>query len=428
MAVTVNSIQTLVNQYLHGDTSTNSVSAADRLAAITESVKQVYNDFGFNQTNKTYVVNYFDTVNIYDITTALPDFLEPVDIRLAAGDNYQAFTRKTPREITVDIDLYFPDRSLTENAFAVEQANGNRTLIINHISKYSANSVSDANSLSDNNGTWALDTVNSDASNLRLDTVNFQQPGTAALEFDVTAAQSVNNRATIYNPSLAPIDMSNEFQVGALVFWVYLPDVVNFTSITVYWGSDSSATPSTKANYYSASATTGLSSAPWAIGWQRVEVDWNGAATVGTPNVKSIRFIQFDFNYGSGQVSKTGYHLQMIKVIRPEPMTLHYQSWYVGTNTGGTAITNFSATTDIPFFSGQYDFFDVYCAHLAASILFREMGLLQDANNEEGLASRESMRLKKKFPSQMLKQTKYFGVKGVNFRRRKRGSSGIYIN
>lgn len=419
MSLTVASIQTYVNQYLHGDTSTNSVSAADRLAAITESVKQMFNEFGVNQSNKTYTINYYDTVNTYDITSTIPDFLEPVDLRRLTPNNLNVFTRKTPREIAVDIDLYALNRSLLEDSFAVEQANGSRTLFINHISQYPALEVSEGDSLADNNGTWALDATNSDATNLRLDSVLFQQPGNAALEFDISVAQSSNNRATIYNASLSPIDFSTEYLVGSLVFWVYLPEVVNFTSITASYGSDTSATPATKANYYTGTSTTALNGGAWQIGWNRVAIPWSSTTTVGSPTITSIRYIEFQFNYTVSQTSKTGYHLQDIKMIRPESLVLHYESWYVGTSNSGTSLLAFTATTDIPFFSGQYDFLDVYCAHQAASILFRQMGLTSDANTEEDLAGRELTRMKKKFPSQRLTQTKSFGVKGINFRRRK---------
>lgn len=417
MAVTLSSIQDYLNQYL-GDTSNNSVTANDRVRAISESIKSVHNEFGFNQINKSYTLNYYDTVNTYDITTALPDFLEPVDIRRQPPDHLQAFTRKTPREMMVNIDLYGNTTSLAEESFAVEQTDGKRTLIVMHQSKYGSTVVDNCSSLT-TNGTWAADTTGSDASGLALDTVVFQFPSTASISFNTTVGQSVNNLATVYNPGLPTLDFTNFYNLGSMVFWIYLPDVTYVTSIKSYWGSDTAATPSTKANYYSNSVTTDIQGNGFIVGWNRIAIPWSSATTTGSPIKTSIKYIQFDVNYSASQTSKTLYRLDDIRMIRPEPLTLHYESWSVGTTTGGTTIYTFTTTTDIPFFSGQYDFFDIYCAHYAASILFDEMGLAIDAQRELNKANNEKAKLKKKFPTQRLTQTKSFGVKSINLRRRK---------
>lgn len=425
MSLTVASIQTLVNQYIHADTSTNSVSAADRLGAITESVKQIFNEFGFSQTIKNTTIEYFDTVNYYPITALLPDFLEASDLRRQPGIHTTKFTLKDPRDIVNEIDLYSLDRNLQEDAFSIQLSGGVRTLIINHNSLYPAITANGCDDLSNNNGTWTIDQVNSDATNLVLDTVVYQYPVTASLSFDINTAQSANNKATIYNNGLQVLDGSQQFNIGNWVFWVYIPVVANFSSLTFYWGSDTSATPSTKSNYWSASATTDYVGNAFVQGWNRISIPWLGATQVGSPNYTALQYIQVDYNYTGSYTNVTQFRLDQILLIRPEPLILYYQSWYVGTNTGGTNITTFGATTDIPFFSGQYDFFDIAVAHLAASILFREMGLQQDAMIEDDKATKEIIRLKKKFPGQRLQETRTFGVKGVNFRRRKAPSGWI---
>jgi hypothetical protein len=425
MAVAISDLETLVNRYIHNDASTNSVSSADRLGAITEATGQIFNEFGFNQTINNTTIEYFDTINYYPITSLLPDFLEATDLRRQPGLHVNTFSLKTPRDIVVEIDLYSLDRNLLEDAFSIDLSGGVRTLIINHISQYPATTANGCDDLSNENGTWAIDQVNSDATNLLLDTVVYQLPVTASLVFDIIVGQSVNNKATIYNNGLQNLDCTQFYNIGNWVFWVYLPSVTNFSSVTFFWGSDTLATPATKANYYTASATTDYMGNAFIQGWNRISIPWLGCSVVGTPNYTTIQYVQVDYNYTGSQTSLTSWRLDNILIIRPEPLTLYYQSWYVGKNASGTSITVFGATTDVPFFSGQYDFFDIAVSHLAASILFREMGLQQDAMVEDEKATKEIIRLKKKFPSRRLEETRNFGVRGINFRRRKAPSGWI---
>src|SRR3990167_588933 len=129
MATTVSKIQIMVNRNL-GDTTTNSVSTADRLGAITEAIGMLYNDFEFDFTNKKYQLDYFDTINSYNITSVVPAMAEPIDIRREKGKHTEPFTRKTPRELSLEID-----EGSGENALAIEQRDRNKYLMINYTSE-----------------------------------------------------------------------------------------------------------------------------------------------------------------------------------------------------------------------------------------------------------------------------------------------------
>lgn len=403
MATTVSAIQSKTNQYFHGDTSTNSVSAADRLSAITEGVRELYNEFPFDFSNRSLTIAYYDTVNEYDITTSAPDFGEPTDLRLGVGDRLIPFTRKNPRELVVEIDEDFG-----EDAFTTEIRDRKRYLIINHQSKYSVNVVHECESLTVD-GTWAADTSTSDATNLTLDEIEFKQ-GIASFNFDVTAAQSGNNRATLSNSTMTSKDFSDLENLAVFLFWVYIPDVTNFSSITFYIGSSSSS-------YWSGTATTDVSGAAFANGWNRIKVVWSAMTPTSSPDSTAIVYSRVDYNYTGSQTNATDFRLDDILVVRPENLTLLYESAYIGTSNSGTALNAFTATSDIPYYSGIYDYFDEFVSHHAAAVLFRQVRLFDDANIEEGLAQREMTRLKRKFPSSRIKETNSFKVKGINFSR-----------
>ena len=401
MATTISGIISKVDLILR-DTSNNSVSAADRLLAISTAVQDIMGEFGFDHMNKTYSLSYLDTVNYYKLDTDITDLIEPIDLRRGEGENVEQFTRKNPRELAIEIA-----NGETENAFGIERKDRDTYLVVNYGSPHQAILLHDCDSLT-SNGTWAVDATNSDATNLTLDSVEFKQ-GNGSLNFDADVSQSGDNRATIENSDMAAVDLSDEENLASLVFRVYIPDVTNFSSVTGYWGSSSSA-------YWSGSATTDINSNAFVNGWNRIKVDWADATQTGTVDESAIDYLRFDLNYTGSQVDDTDFRIDDINMIRPETLTLFYQSAFLGTDTtGATNRTAFSATGDIPFYSGMYDYFDNPVAYRAASILFDEMGLPADSDRQN-LAYQKAIRdLKKRFPSSTMRETSSFKVKGINF-------------
>ena len=102
-------------------------------------------------------------------------------------------------------------------------------------------------------------------------------------------------------------------------------------------------------------------------------------------------------------------------MIRPETLALHYQSFYIGQNSSGTNLKNFTNTTDRPFYSDMYDYFDNPVAHRASAILFEQMGQYPDADRKNTDYTRTMRDLKKRFPSSQIKETQSFKLKGLNF-------------
>lgn len=406
MSVSVNSIITNLNSYI-GDASTDRISAAERLQYVTEGVLWLQEELGNDLQNATYVLNYIDGVHYYKVTSAIADLLEGADLRRAEQDQRYAFAHKNSRELAEDIG-----QQQYESAWAIERHDGNSYLVVNHQSKYNASLVVDCDSLTAGGGTWAVDATNSDATNLTID-VNEYKQGNASFNFDINVSQSANNRATLVNSTLGQLDLSAYQDLASWLFWVYIPDVTFFSSMTLYWGSSSTS-------YWSATVTTDYNGSAWVNGWNRVKIDWNQATATNSPNVLAITYMRVDYNYTSSQVNDTDFRLDDIIISRPEPLTFYYLSWFVGQTSAGADLTAFANTTDVPYFSGQYDQYKYAVAHKAASICFQNLRLFTEAQGEQAEAERVLARAIKLIPSSRNPETKSFKVRGVSFVRNRR--------
>lgn len=406
MAVTVASVITNFDTYI-GDTSNDRISAAERLQYINEATVWLQEELGNDHMVKTYALNYYDNVHVYKITSAVASLLEGADLRRGEEDQLESMTHKSARELAEEIA-----QESQESSWAIERRDGNWFLVVNHNSKYSPELIASFDNLTADGGDpgWQADTTNSDATNVTADSIEFKT-GSGCINFDADVSQSGNNRATIYNDEFTSKDLTDYLDLAAFVFWVYVPDVTNFSSVTLYWGSSASA-------YWSATVTTDINSNAFVNGWNRVAVQWSAATMTSTPDVTAIDYIRIDFNYGAGQGDDTDFRIDDLTIVRPEVLTFFYTSWYVGTNNSGTALTAFTATTDVPFYSGQYDQYKYAVAHKAASLAF--YGALrnrEEAAVQEVEAIRALNRQKKLIPSAVTKEVKSFKVRGVSFAR-----------
>lgn len=209
MAVTAASLVTNFDTYI-GDTSTDRISAAERLQYLTEATVWLQEELGNDHMVKTYSLSYYDNVHSYKITSAVASLLEGADLRRGEDDQRISMTHKSSRELAEEIGQQF-----TESSWAIERRDANWYLIVNHQSKYPAIKFATLDSTTADGGTWAADTATSDATNVTADTNEFKQ-GSASLNFDITVAQSVNNRATLSNATLNSKDLSTFENLGAL--------------------------------------------------------------------------------------------------------------------------------------------------------------------------------------------------------------------
>lgn len=405
MAITVASIVTPYDTFI-GDTSTDRVSAAERLQYITEGVIWLQTQLDNDHSIRTYSVSFFDTLYSYKLNAAVTDVLESNALRRATTESNIDMTRKDARQVLMDIS-----NNAQESTYALERRDGNLFLVVNHNSKYTALQVTSFDSLTSNGGTWVADTTNSDATNVAIDNTDGSNGTTGCLSFDADVSQSGNNRATIYNDDLDSEDLTDDYNLSSWIIDFKTPEITNLTSVTFYWGSDSS-------NYYSVTQTTNYDGGAFTADFlNTLKFAWAGATVTGTPDYTAINYIRIDVNYGAGQTDQTSYKLDNLRLVRPEILTLHYTSWNVGTNSSGTQLKVFTATTDIPYFSGQYDQYLYAVAHKSAALTFKALRLYNEADREDAEALGEMNRVRKIIPKSRPAELKNFKVRGIRFSR-----------
>jgi len=415
MSVAVSNLTTLFQTYI-GDTSTNRISDAERRSYFDEATVWLLEELGNEHMVDTYELDYLDGVHRYKVTTAVADLLVGADLRRDTDLHTHSASRKSPREFWEEVGL-----NSKEFTWGIERYDGDSYFLVNLSPNNTRNVLSTFDSTTAGGGTWVVDSTGSDATNLTLD-INEKKQGVGSLNFDIDVSQSANNKATIYNPSATSKDLSSLEDLGSFTFWVYVPDATDFTSITLYWGSDESATPSTKTNYWSATVTTDIDGSTVADGWNQFKIDWKNATQTLSPDSSAIVYYQFDVNYDVAQGDDTDYRIDDFNVTQPERLTFHYISWYLGKTNAGVDLTAFTAETDVPFFSVRYDQYKYPVAHKAASIAF--YGTLRNVESgavEEKLATESLQRYRKMFESSITRELKSFKVLGNNLRlRRKR--------
>lgn len=403
MSLTVSDIQDNFNKNI-GDTSTDRISAADKLDYITNGVIWLQETMLNDHQVRSYEFNYFDTLYYYDITSAVPDLLETNDLNTKVLKNGGLpFTRKSSQELRGEVG-----NNYLEDCYAIERRDNKALLVVNHVSKYTKLQVSTFASLTADSGTWTNDATNSDALTPTIDNVDGSNGTQGCLSFDITVAQSGNNRATIYNSGLTSEDLTSSKDLDSWILDVKFPSVTYITSVTIYWGSDSS-------NYWSATATTQYDGSAFVADWNTVKVAWLGATKTGSPVVTAITYIRIDINYGASQTDATSFKLDNMRLVRPEVLSLKYTSWYVGTDSSLNKITKFSSTTDIPYFSGEYDNYKYAVGTYAASLAFGDLRLYSESKQAADDAMASAKRLMNVIPKSITREEKSFKIKGISF-------------
>ncbi len=407
MSVTISSIVTNLNTYI-GDSTTDRVSSSERYQAITEATAWLLEELGNEHMVDTYDLDYLDTVNYYKVTTGLPDLLTGGDLR-RQDDNYFSFTRKSPRELSEEIA-----QKVKEPSWAIERRDGNSYLVVNVDAKNPSILISNFESLTDGGGTWEV-AASSDTINLEVD-YSEKREGSASLSFDADVSVSGNNTIGIRNTSVSSKDFTKYKSNSSFIFDLYIPDVTEITSVELEWGSSSS-------NFWFSTVTTAMDGNAFVNGWNVIKIDWKDATSFsGTPDKTDCSYFAINVNYSASQTDSAGFRVDNLRVSKPEKLIFHYISWNVGqvSSSNDTAITAFTADTNVPFFSDRYDQYKYAVAQKAASILFSTLRLRQEAIDYEGRAVDSLSRFKKNFESSKTREVKSFKIMGNNLRRRNR--------
>lgn len=345
------------------------MSESDRYSLANMALDKLGQDADLYETKRRTLLTPALFSGVYDY--AVPSDLKGdaiIDIR-PVGTRTVIYEKKT----NVPFDQETRNGSTLPD-FTIEVNEGTRFLRINSADTPVYAIIHNCSSISDN-GTWAADTVTSDATNIATD--NDQGIGDdASIRFDVDVSQSVNNRAVVSNSTMDAVDLTDYQNVSSLFIDLYIPSGLTLTSVTLRIGTDTS-------NYYEGTATTRADgSALVAGGPNTLRFAWSGLTTTGTPTISSIGYTAVALNYASTQADVNGVRLDTIVARIGKLHEIVYYSEHIATNSSGTRQRLFSDTSDTTVLGSEAE--NMYIFLLASLMAYsrRETATGADYNDK----------------------------------------------
>lgn len=234
-------------------------------------------------------------------------------------------------------------------------------------------------------------TPSGDADDIVTDTAVYVQ-GNASLRFNIF--QNVANRGSIESSSWGPFNFTQYVDIGRFDFYTFLPNITNFTSVSINWGTDSS-------NYFKNTVTTQSDGSAFQLGWNTLAIEWNGAVQVGSPDSTQIGWFKVDWDYTGAFTPTDSFRIDYLRMVRPDWMVLTYNTTYKGTTTLGAPLYTFTALTDkFPF--GDMDPSIMELVALQAAVVVNPT-LLQENSHVRDSYKTYSMTFQKRYPKKRFK-------------------------
>lgn len=304
-----------------------------RINAINNVVQDLYAKFDIESGIREYIFYAIANGEAMELTTDVPDFKKVKDLR------YLAESKHTQEFSDTEDDLFATHigsgRLLDE--YSIVYNDGKLFAKINTAEGTTAKQIHSMGDLTVN-GTWSADTFDSDAEDIETTTVGTLNQS-EVIKFDIDVSQSANHYALISNSDMSATDLSNYVNLGRLRFWIYLPSVTNFTSVEARWGSSDSA-------YWNNTTTTQANGTALIAGWNRIEIDWNGATENGTVDNENIDYFTFKLNYESGFTNQVNIKIEEVTMYLPTPFKLKYYTYYTSKTASGTFQEDLTTTNN----------------------------------------------------------------------------------
>lgn len=356
------------------------ITDASLLEALNGTLDDLRNYVDFPEAKKTALLSpaLFKDVTVY---TPPSDLYADRIIAMRPFTDLPSIRRDISIEMNTGTEF---DRNLRweqwVGKFAIEYNQGVKTLRLLGRTSATAKNVLLHNCDSyDGDGTWTADTSGSDALNVATNSITFME-GSGSVSFDVDVSQSVQNFARVYNPSMNVKDITAATQ-PYLFAYVNIPDVTYVTGVEIAYGSDAAATPSTKANYRTFTATTQFGGRAFVTGKNIIGVPWSSSVETGTVDETSIRYVEAKLSYSASQVDATGVIIDGIFLRDGELSELQYYTNAVVQATGGGAFKQYFTATD-----------DVTILQPDTEMLFVDWASQRIAPNVKMLGSTRTMR------------------------------------
>ena len=366
MSVTAQNIITLADQKFRDPNSSTAIGEAKKLNALQEVLDDLNSDDVLPGSYRETAIEYCDTLEEYP-----------------APSDFKAFLDGEPENRFHDIDVVTPEafrrRSNRQDSemIAYDWKNDTRFILLKtnsdsrHITVHTLSSPT-------GNGTWAANTVDSDATNVRQDNIlSFKSNG--AIAFDIDVSQSANNYAEISTTGLfGAVDLSDHNGLSSQLIDVYLPNATNITSILLRWGSASGV-------YWERTITTPANGGNWRSGKNQVRWDWEDATPTGSPSDTAIAYGLLRINYGASQGDMNGVRISFWRSSPIEIVPVGYASSSIAKDTATPAnfLQSISSIEDVMLFSGKNDSFRQLVVFGVAAILFDNRGNATDALSKD---------------------------------------------
>ncbi len=396
MSITVSDIINLSDGYV-GDKTYLNITESEKLAAATEACVWLLEKTLTDHALKTATLEYIPGIHRYKISSSIPDILDGSDLRRIGSLQVEPATKKSVREMYEDISS-----ESTEFAYGLERSMDGTYILINLQNDYTIEQVLSLTNLTTDGGTI---TAIGDAVNLQNSTYKIGE----SVRFDINGSGTDDysgiNIALGSNKDLSNYDLNGTFMLD-----VYVPELMTLDSITLHLVSSTDSL---------ILATTTDATGDTIYPGEQTLLFKVSSSSSAMNILSDIESIQIRFNHDAGYPATAGILVRDLRITTPEDLKLAYVSQYIGTSSTGTKLLSYSALTDIPFFSGTYDSYKFAVARKMSSIIFRELRLGNESNEELKLATDALIDKQKLFPSSVTKEDRTFKMKGVNFNRRK---------
>ena len=354
MSVSVSDILPLVKDYSRNQ----NLDTARGIRAINSAIQFVKAQISLPGHESEYTFKFFDDQYFYPVPD---DFNEPISLRYV-DDRFNREHRFTfvPGELLFE---RVKAKTFNTRLWGTYYGTGAPQLMVlakNKMAPILIDSFDSQTTI-----TWV---ASGDTSGLTYDTYT-KKEGAASLSFDTLV--NVANYAGLIG-SQAATDYSQMQNVGHFRLWVFIPEVTDFTSVSLKWGSDNS-------DYYIQTATEQEDGTAFEIGWNAIDLPWdNTAIEVGNCNPSAITFLEIDLNYDpSFSVPISDWRVDYLRIGAPDSMTMSYYVNRVGVNVSGSPIVNVSAIDDT-FLFGDIDPALMQLVAVQAAVILNPQILVDD--------------------------------------------------
>ena len=374
---------------LIGDTSTDRVTAAERLEAATEATAWLLEELGNEHMTDRTTIEYIPTVTWYKMDSMTPYLLTAGQLRFKDEDERGDFTRVEPRELV--------SFGRNKHAYCIERYNGDSYLgIIVPDGPLSAHT--DLIPLNQYDG---LTYTGTNATNITGEK--------EAIRFDM---DSTGVGSTGISTTSDSIDLTRFQGCGSFVFEIEIPDIADVNSISLKFGDDLST------DYWLGTVTSGANGSSLVSGVNTIVISWDDLIQVGTPDVSDITKWQWLMNHETDKSVIENIKLSDLRIAEKVELDFKYIFYRVGKNVAGSEITEFTNTTDVPFFADRYPQYRFAVGHKTASVLFRFMQLYDQVVFESNEAESALKRYRKNFSGERDMSNSAFKPYGINLRRK----------